>query len=446
MTNRNYEPLLITAVTGMVILVTAVLLEWIPAPASTVGAASPPASSPAPPTAAEPPVAEGSIASGHDTTSSTWEGLEYFYGSLQSLPSDQTSLHIAYFGDSMIEGDLVTQPLRRHMQQRFGGNGVGFVPLTTPLPGFRTTVRQSFNERWTVISFVHPSANNALPTGLSGYAYLSSRGARAVFEAPKNGPVFHRASLLYGGTTAMTVDLRTDTVVRMLTLLPGRPVSMHDLFSDTSFRSLEITVRSEEAGLMYGVNFEGGPGVYVDNYAFRGNSGLPMTSIPDTVYAGFHRILRNRLLILHFGLNVFTPGVEDYHWYEEAMVKVVRHVRQASPGIPLLIISMPDRASLINGTYATPAGLPGFIRLQKRIALRTHTAFFNLYEAMGGAGSMKRWVEDRPKLAGDDYTHPNGAGAARIAVLVYDYLMRGYDHYLQSSDTLTVHAEHDPAP
>ena len=185
------------------------------------------------------------------------------------------------------------------------------------------------------------------------------------------------------------------------------------------------------------MNFENGPGVYVDNYAFRGNSGLPLNSVPSEIFSGFNTTLRNKLLILHYGLNVFTPGVEDYHWYEVAMVNMIRHVKESSPGISILMISMPDRSALISGEYHTPAGLPEFIQLQQRVAAKEHVAFFNLYEAMGGANSMKTWVEGHPRLAGDDYTHPNGAGAAKIASLVYEFLMKGYERYLQKPDSLT---------
>ena len=142
-------------------------------------------------------------------------------------------------------------------------------------------------------------------------------------------------------------------------------------------------------------------------------------------------------MIIHYGLNVFTPGVDDYHWYEMAMENVIRHVKQSSPGISILMISMPDRSTLIAGEYQTPAALPEFIRLQQRIAAKEHIAFFNLYEAMGGANSMKKWVEGKPKLAGEDYTHPNGAGAAKIASLVFEFLMNGYDRFIQKPDSVT---------
>jgi hypothetical protein len=42
-------------------------------------------------------------------------------------------IRIAYFGDSMIEGDLLTQTLRKLLQKEFGGYGVGFFPFTVKL-------------------------------------------------------------------------------------------------------------------------------------------------------------------------------------------------------------------------------------------------------------------------------------------------------------------------
>ncbi len=436
MHNRNSEPLLILAFAGLFVLSLAIAGNHFAGNRSTTRALprpivqKNPASVPGPET-----TNPGAVATGNDTLTNSWENLEAFYQALHNIASDQTRVHIAYFGDSMIEGDLVTMHLRQFLQRHFGGTGVGFVTITTPLPGFRTTILQSFNDAWEVIPFTHTAATDRDAPGISGYTYLSSRGARTEFSTPKNGAPFRHASLLFGGTQPVRLKITTDTLTQTVTLMPEGRVNRYGIVADSAFRSLSLRVESDDPGVFYGVNFEAGAGVYVDNYAFRGNSGLPMTAIPSPVFEGFNRILNNRLIILHFGLNVYTPGVDDYHWYEMAMDKVVRHVRESSPGCSILLISMPDRSALINGAYHTPAGLPEFIRLQKRVALREHAAYLDLYDAMGGAESMKNWVEGHPKLAGEDYTHPNGAGAARIASYVFDFLMRGYEHWLHPSDT-----------
>jgi len=60
-----------------------------------------------------------------DTTRSS---LEKFTKKLFELKSGKKrKIRIAYFGDSMIEGDLLTQTLRKLLQQTFGGSGVGFI-------------------------------------------------------------------------------------------------------------------------------------------------------------------------------------------------------------------------------------------------------------------------------------------------------------------------------
>ncbi len=447
MQQRNSEPLMILLATGIFLLLLAggfmhVFPGKKPERAQTVII-------PAKIAKAEMPVVKPDSLEGlmndRDTISSLFTGLDSFYQSIRQVQTDHTIIHIAYFGDSMIEGDLVTQPLRRLMQKSFGGSGIGFVPVTSPLPGFRTTVRQSFNDNWAISSFTHPKNSEGVYPGISGYVYISEEGSEAKFESGRGNVPFHKVKILFGGKKTIAVKVLTDTTSRMISLEPGEPVSSSLITSDSAFSSFEIRVLSKEPGIFYGVNFENGPGVYVDNYAFRGNSGLPLSAVPAEIFAGFNTALKNKLLILHYGLNVFVPGVEDYHWYEAAMSQVIAHVKNSSPGVSILLVSMPDRCALISGEYHTPAGLPEFIQLQQRVAAKEQVAFFNLYEAMGGANSMKRWVEGQPKLAGDDYTHPNGAGASKIASLVFEFLMKGYDRYLLRSDSLASAKLPEPA-
>lgn len=363
---------------------------------------------------------------------STLTGLEPFFASLLALGDKPDTIHIAYFGDSMIEGDLITHPLRMLFQQRFGGRGVGFVPVTVPQPGFRTTIIHSFNDRWEEFSFVHPAKSKEYPAGFSGYVFGTRQGASVTYKTTGIYGPFRHSSIFYGGLHPIMLEVTTDTTVRHLTLETDGTMSSRYVPADSAYSSLTLKVLSETPGVLYGVCLENGPGVYIDNYSFRGNSGLPLRQIPSVVFPEFNSLIGNRLIILNFGLNVYTPGVTDYHWYEQAMNGVVAHVKAASPGIPLLMISMPDRAALIDGDYYTPDGLPGFISMQKRIADKQQVAFFNLFEAMGGINSMKSWAESPQVLAGSDYTHFTAAGGKKIAGMIYHYLMEGYLKMLAS--------------
>ncbi len=367
----------------------------------------------------------------------TYTGLDPFFEALTALSRQNSKIHIAYFGDSMIEGDLVTHPLRRRFQLRFGGRGIGFIPVTSPQPGFRTTINHHFNDEWETYSFNHSGLSKGYFPGFSGYVFKTVETARVTYASEAGYGLFREATILYSGDKETMINVETDTVGRNILLPTSDNVAGYHLQSDSAFEKLNLTVMNPAGGLLYGVVFEDGQGVYVDNYAFRGNSGLPLRQIPLGTFSRFNHLLNNKLIILHFGLNVFTPGVSDYHWYEEAISGVISHVKAASPGAGILVVSMPDRAALIDGAYYTAAELPEFIRLQQRVAKKNQVAFFSLFDAMGGVNSMKSWVEESPRLAGEDYTHPNSAGAGRVASLIFQYLMTGYDRYLESQSPQT---------
>ena len=63
---------------------------------------------------------------------------------------------------------------------------------------------------------------------------------------------------------------------------------------------------------------------------------------------------------------------------------------------------------------------------QRNAAFRSGSAFWDLYEAMGGHNSMVSWVHNDPPQAEADYTHFNPAGARVIGKMMYDALIEEY--------------------
>lgn len=79
----------------------------------------------------------------------TDQSLEQFFKKLQALKKGKRKkVRIGYFGDSMIEGDLITQNIRQILQSNYGGHGVGFVPITSVVAGFRQTIQHKFSPNW----------------------------------------------------------------------------------------------------------------------------------------------------------------------------------------------------------------------------------------------------------------------------------------------------------
>jgi hypothetical protein len=111
------------------------------------------------------------------------------------------------------------------------------------------------------------------------------------------------------------------------------------------------------------------------------------------------------------------------------MTRTVNRLKSCFPGVSILIISTADKASKYDLEMKTDSAVVPLTLAQKRYALKTQSGFINLYTLMGGDGSMIKWVEDEPTLAGKDYTHFNFRGAKKVAGILYDQINNGYEEY-----------------
>ncbi len=87
-------------------------------------------------------ITENTIIRDEQTNSDSENHLTEFFEKLQQLETTQEGkIRIAYFGDSMTDGDYIVQDLRRLFQEEFGGNGVGFVTITSESAASRGRVK-----------------------------------------------------------------------------------------------------------------------------------------------------------------------------------------------------------------------------------------------------------------------------------------------------------------
>jgi lysophospholipase L1-like esterase len=137
------------------------------------------------------------------------------------------------------------------------------------------------------------------------------------------------------------------------------------------------------------------------------------------------------LVVLNYGTNESEYASDDQmQRYERELKEVVRRVRTALPKASILIVSPMDRGKRApGGRVITLPSIPKIVEMQRRVALETHCAFLNMFEAMGGEGTMARWHEGRKHLVGGDLTHPNGDGAQTVGTLLYMALMESYNSY-----------------
>ena len=171
-------------------------------------------------------------------------------------------------------------------------------------------------------------------------------------------------------------------------------------------------------------------GIVLDNFSTRGSSGQQLRNVPLSVLQQYNRLRTYDLIVLQYGLNVASEGLLNYAYYTEAMEKVVNYLKEAFPQASLLIVGVGDRESKDeNGELRTMPAVKSLIRYQQLLAAETRVAFWNMFDAMGGDGSMVRMVESEPSLANYDYTHINFRGGKYLAGLLFESLMYGKEQY-----------------
>ena len=372
-----------------------------------------------------------------NTETDSSSALTHFFYALNEMKKHKRKVRIAYFGDSMIEGDLITQDLRDCMQDSFGGAGVGYVPITSIVANFRTSIIHTFSG-WTTYNLVNNTPTNH-KLGISGYCFVpntftkvdttNANSSSWVRYAPvnrKHVDKFYETKLLYGKSEGENYVVINGKHYK---LDEKNTVNQLVINSEGANKTINANFQCNTPIDIYGFSMESDSGVFVDNFSFRGNSGMPICKVPQSVYSETNNCLGYDLIILEYGLNVVSPHVTDFSWYENGMNNTIKHIQESFPGVSILLISVGDKSFRKDGTYETDPSVPLLVSTQKRIAKENKLAFWSLYDAMGGSGSMVKWVEGDTTFANKDYTHFNYKGAHKVGKLLYSKLMCQYSDY-----------------
>ena len=369
-----------------------------------------------------------------DFSDSTMRGMKAFYEALINRNSLGRPVRIAYFGDSFIEADIMTGDLRTLLQQKFGGSGVGYVPIASTLSGYRTTVLHSFHG-WSSHAVTDSVFFDRKRQDISNHYFVPCTGAYVTLKGKRNGN--------YSDSCAIsTVYFQTNDSICLSASVNGRDFRRFAFGGDSLMQSASVIgniksvswkvekVDSMYAPTFYAVTMDPTSGIVLDNFSTRGSSGQQLLKIPSAVLKQYDRLRTYDLIVLQYGLNVATEQGVNYTYYQESMVKVVNYLKKVFPQASILIVGVGDRNYRSEtGELFTMPGVKNLIRFQKALAAETHVAFWNLFEAMGGEGSMAKLVHQKPALANYDYTHINFRGGKHIANLLFETLVYGKEQY-----------------
>lgn len=360
--------------------------------------------------------------------------LEDFFEALHLLKTrNDRKVNIIHIGDSHIQGDYLTQPIRRNFQQHFGNAGRGLV-----FPGKIAETNESYNivsssnVRWQAKRCVYP--DQPLPIGIGGITIQTSEpGAklevhmndlwmdysfnRIVLFFQKDVSSFHFSLRDSSSTELVAAPFSKDLGLNHSTLQLARPVE------SVTIETVRNSIQQKQATL-FGLSLENEK--YGILYHSVGVNGAKYKHYNAAVF--FHQqtsVLDPQLFIISLGTNeALDYPYLDRNFYQH-MDKLITSLHKTNPGAKF-ILSTPPAALLKTGKPN-----PGVMKIREQIiqyAAENGLAFWDLYKTLGGENSLTTWSEcawlrpDGIHYTKDAYEHQGN--------LLFHAIIKSYNQYV----------------
>jgi lysophospholipase L1-like esterase len=362
------------------------------------------------------------------------DNLAHFLDALRAVDEgEQRVVRVVHMGASQIGADDLPAILRERFQTRFGDGGAGLVLMARYMSNYMHRWVKLDAKGWDHCYIAY----KCLPDGhygLGGTAFWAAHGAVTTISTRKDelGDEASKIELWYlarpgGGRVKIEVDGGEPVLV------DTRAEDMEDRFYAIDVEPGPHTVEVRTAGhgnsRLYGVMLEtDGPGVVWDQFSKLGVFTNRVLEWDAEHLAGQVRHRDPDLIVMTYGgndLRRVANGKLDFDQYVEEYSAVVEHLRRGKPEASCLITGITDRGKSLTFDIL-PEHVEVIVAGQREVARRSGCAFFDVYTAMGGGGSLKEWKRRSPPLAADDLKHLNHRGRLVVGGWLYDAVIAAY--------------------
>jgi len=361
--------------------------------------------------------------------------LAKFYNKLEKIKAGEL-VRVLHFGDSQIEGDRISGVIRSMLQEKFGGCGVGYIPITDP--GFdRKSIQRTNTGTWEKYSVVRsqktPPHNRY---GVLGSFFQWSKGGASI-QLKKNEKTYQRTqkfeqiSLLYNGSEEFVCRFSVDTTIFQQGILPADSAvtNYQWIFDGFGNHVINFDFSGNKSPDIYGISLDCKSGVAVDNVSMRGSSGNDFSKMDKLVLKQQIQKLNVGLIIYEFGVNIVPNVLNDYGWYKQMVIQQINLLKKLAPDASILIVGVSDMCRKEETEFASYPNIEKIRNAQREAAQITGCAFWDLYQVMGGKNSMSEWVSANPSLAEKDYTHFTWRGANIVGNKLANAILNDYNEF-----------------
>ncbi len=370
--------------------------------------------------------------------------LAYFFQGLQDAKNNAKAIRVLHYGDSQIEADRISDYIRAKLQSNFGGSGIGMLPAVQISQ--TVGVKQYNSALWTkyngYIALDKKLSHKNYGPLISFSNFVSDDDSTEEWlkitinkNAGANVSAIAKLKLFYGNSTEKCAVklLENEQLIETDTLKTGSLFNIKQWRLLNSVTTIELKFAGKRSPDIYGLALEGDYGVQLDNIPLRGSSGTFFNQINLQHIKTFYDYLNVKLLILQFGGNAL-PAIDSEQKaknYGDYLRSQILAIKKNFPDISILVVGPADMSIKDGVDYVSHPYIEPLRNSIKLAAKQTNSAFWDMYEAMGGKNSMPSWVNASPALAAKDYIHFSPTGARKIAVLLYDAMMKDYNNKKQ---------------
>lgn len=352
-----------------------------------------------------------------------------FYDSLYAREKgDKDKIVIAHVGDSHIQADMFSGKVREELQRKFGNAGRGLVfPYRAARSNEPYSIRTSAKGQWK--SGRNVVNRDSLPIGVTGFSIESKDSSALVFLRAQNAEgldySFKIVELFCENDSGFCKpDLSDSASVNVLKsaasekrketfVLPEKRTDfvLQRQVNDTTqpMRIYGINLLNEEKGLLYHT-------IGVNGAEFRHYN-------QSTFFFDQFFRLRPQLVIVSLGTNEAYGKSFNADVFIQNLKTFSDTIRHTSPGTTILFTIPSDsyRGKYRNRTVETVR------TLMVAFCEANNYPYWDLFEVMGGAGSMLKWYQKG--LTARDKLHFNRKGYELQAYLFNKAFLESYNVY-----------------
>jgi|GEM_PF-422592 len=416
-------------------------------------------------------------------------GMKRFYHKLTALRQGKLDrVNILQIGDSHLQSGFIPNEVRNGIQGYFGdaGRGLSFpyrtvgvgeaYDLTISTKGWKsgdssskyytvkkgdtkTSIAHRFHRSIKSLSRLNPGLSSrkylqpgekltvgisyrSLPAGFCGYSLKTFSNQNNMIIRSRqdlnSSKRFNKVTLLLDNTDSRMVINVSDLNGNLLTKMTIEPLPYEmnpvPITWSEPVSAAQLKISGYNGNLprvvMYGLSLEmSQPGVLYHSIGING--------------AGFDRYNKNGrfmeqvkqlkpdLIIVSLGTNDAMGNFRSDICRKNINV-FINSIRKALPNTDVLMTSPPDSYKAARRGKVENTSVPKVRDIVNEMAKQNGFAYWNLYEIMGGQGSMKKWVNSG--LAQYDHKHFNAAGYREQGYLLRDSILQGYASYVERLD------------